>query len=733
MMFLKDYQEKYVRKLNDEIKELLDSSDNEICIFQSPTGSGKTIMVAETLKRLVETNKKLSFVWISVRKLHDQSRDKLDRYYEDSRALVCSNFQDLTDKKIDKNEILFINWESINKKDKNTIIKENEQDFFLESVINNTKDDGNEIVLIIDESHHTASSDKSKELINIINPKVTVEVSATPHLKDSGDSFIRIKLHEVVSEEMIKKEVAINPQFMEVDIGSRDSDELIIQQALEKRKELLKFYKSENSDVNPLLLIQLPDNKKGLENKKNKIIKILEKEKITEKNGKLAIWLSEQKSETLANVEKRNDDVEVLIFKQAIALGWDCPRASILTIFRESKSFQFTIQTIGRIMRMPEWKHYQKERELNKGFIFTNISNVEAKITEDYAKDYITIHESKRRDDLYKKIKLTSSYLKRQRERTRLSGEFKDLFMKVAKKLNLENRINLKPSKIVIPIITDASIKNIDKIGDIKYKDEIDVKIGEEEINEKFNLFIAIMCSPFAPHDSSHIMKMTLYKFFNKKYKLKKYDSRIQKIILAPENINLFHKALILTKQKYKEEVISKLAEIRELEIDNEWEVPISIRYSGKYNLKEKKNSIMKPLYLLNPSNPEIKFMKSLDKSKKVKWWFRNGESEVKYLAIYYKDIEGKARSFYVDFIVLFKDNSIGFFDTKEGFTAEKGKARLKAKALQKYVREQSKNGKKLFGGLVIDLEGVWMYNDSPKYKYNPDKLIKQGWKDLDL
>jgi len=41
-----------------------------------------------------------------------------------------------------------------------------------------------------------------------------------------------------------------------------------------------------------------------------------------------------------------NSKVEFLIFKTAIATGWDCPRAQILVRFREVKSIQFEIQTI---------------------------------------------------------------------------------------------------------------------------------------------------------------------------------------------------------------------------------------------------------------------------------------------------------------------------------------------------------------------------------------------------
>jgi len=114
---------------------------------------------------------------------------------------------------------------------------------------------------------------------------------------------------------------------------------VVIEEALKKRAKLAEMFKKEGANINPLILVQLPDNKAGLADKKDEIIRILDNKGITEKNGKLAIWLSEDKSETLPSIEKNDNEVEVLIFKQAIALGWDCPRASILVIFRESKSF----------------------------------------------------------------------------------------------------------------------------------------------------------------------------------------------------------------------------------------------------------------------------------------------------------------------------------------------------------------------------------------------------------
>jgi len=728
MIKLKDYQQQAAENLHRKIENSLRSSENEVVIFQAPTGSGKTVMASELLRELVRNrkdDKKFSFVWISVRMLHEQSKEKLEKYYEDDRTLKCSYFEDLEDRRIGENEILFINWHSINKKDINIFVRENEQDNNLNTVIKKTKEDGRIIILIIDESHHTAGSEKSRELIEVISPKVTLEVSATPHLEESAAEKEKVRLSDVKAEEMIKSEISVNPEFLDIKVGTKSSDEIVIEEALKKREELVKMYKKEKAKINPLMLIQLPDNRAGLTSKKEEVIKILDKKGITEKNGKLAIWLSEDKSDTLPNIEKNDNEVEVLIFKQAIALGWDCPRASILAIFRESKSFTFTIQTIGRIMRMPELKYYSKEPELNKGFVFTNLASIE--ITEDYAKDYVTIFEAKRDNKLYKNIALPSIYLRRQRERTRLSGEFGKFFMAIAKSNGLQQKVNRKPSKIISPIIADGKIVDIDKSGEIEHKGTINIALNEKELQEKFDKFIVQNCTPYAPADSSDRMKTALYLFFNQEFGFAKYDPKVQAIVLGKENVQLFIDIINLAKEKYKKEVVEKLAEKRELTETPEWEVPIVITYNSRYQQEEHPLSVMKPFYTAKQSEPEKLFIEFLNQSKKVKWWFKNGEGEIKYFAVLRPDDQ----AFYPDFIIQLKDGTIAIFDTKSGRTAETGDAAPRAEALQKFIKKQNKSGKKLMGGIAIYVNGTWRYNDNEKYEYNPKDLSK--WKVLDL
>ena len=79
--------------------------------------------------------------------------------------------------------------------------------------------------------------------------------------------------------------------------------------------------------------------------------------------------------------------------------------------------------------------------------------------------------------------------------------------------------------------------------------------------------------------------------------------------------------------------------------------------------------------------------------------------------------------------IVSFADGTIGLFDTKEGRTAEDAEPR--SNGLQKYIASETKKSKKIWGGILINVEGTWKYTDKRKYSYDPNNL--SDWKILDL
>ena len=126
----------------------------------------------------------------------------------------------------------------------------------------------------------------------------------------------------------------------------------------------------------------------------------LETQGITYDNGKLGIRLADAKSKiNLDGIEELDNEVEYLIFKQAIALGWDCPRACILVMFRDIKSTSFKLQTVGRILRMPEASHYS-EPEMNQAYVFTNLEKITIDPDSNDAKGHFKIQYSKLRDDI---------------------------------------------------------------------------------------------------------------------------------------------------------------------------------------------------------------------------------------------------------------------------------------------------------------------------------------------
>lgn len=740
-MQLKIYQQNAIDELLEKAKRLFAYPGGKKLVFKSPTGSGKTIMMAEFLKQLVDANEvrqPLSFIWTAPRHLHSQSREKLENYFEESRVLKCSYFEDLDDRKIGENEILFFNWESINKAD-NVYIRENEQDFNLFKVLERTKEESREIILVIDEAHHHATSDISQGLIQMIGPKLTIEVSATPVLR--GDLTVDVLLDDVKREGMVKKAVILNDGFenfirqskIQTQKLSGGSEELVIDVAIKEREELVSAYREEGVNVNPLILIQLPDRRTSLEDRIRERVESILKNKYrisTEKgNNKLAIWLSGEHINK-EDVERNDNEVEVLIFKQAIALGWDCPRAQILVLFREWHSQIFSIQTVGRIMRMPEPdKGHYKNEILNYGYIYTNLDNIE--IQEDIAKRYITIYTSRRREG-YKPINLTSYYPKRHREKTRLSPLFINIFLDKAKKYNLKKHIDIKAKRVNLKLISDYKAEDIDTLSGAKILGDKTIQLGGFDLQKLFDYWVRNNLTPFYPEGRSvNMVKKAIYRFFNQDLKMPVEElwEDIVKTVLDSKNSQHFINVLDKTKIKYKEEVEKRESEL--VEVKN-WNIPENLSFGEGYRKINVEKAIMEPFYSDMRWKPETAFVNFLDKSPNVEWWFKNGDRDATFFAVPYNN--GEEKPFYIDFIVKMKDGGIGLFDTKAGFT--KQVAGPKIDGLYKYIQRENKKGKKLFGGIVANTDpqnykGRWVYFDKTSKDFSP--ISFENWKDLIL
>ena len=385
------YQVEAISALTKKIIDLLNSSlSSPIILFKAPTGSGKTYMSSELIRAMITDQNfddEFSFIWIAPNKLEDQSYDSLKKYFKDTRDIKCSKRQSVAaNREIKKNEILFINWQSINNED-NIFRRNSERDLNLGQIIKKTKALNRKIILIVDEIHHSAGTSNSKEIIEkIIEPNLTIGVSATPSSLKQGDVVEEIPLYKVREAGMIKEFATINPgprneyngEVLKSGLGGA-TDKKVIQEAINKRNELRKAYKKLGKKINPLILIQIPDEKKTELVNKVQVEGLLKDFGINTQNKKLAMMLHNDKKNYSKQIkEDLNNEIEVLICKQAINIGWDCPRAQILVALRNWQNETFKTQTVGRIMRMPEQMHYS-EKTLNRSYIFTNLNKISIK------------------------------------------------------------------------------------------------------------------------------------------------------------------------------------------------------------------------------------------------------------------------------------------------------------------------------------------------------------------
>ena len=135
MISLKPYQETKVDELVRVVSDLVIlEAQNKICVFQSPTGSGKTVMMAKFIEEIIKElpDFDFCFLWVSIGKgeLHKQSKKKLDSIFDGFPSCVLVEDEFLGSRNIiEQNEVVVVNWEKLRSKRrewKNKIMRDGE-------------------------------------------------------------------------------------------------------------------------------------------------------------------------------------------------------------------------------------------------------------------------------------------------------------------------------------------------------------------------------------------------------------------------------------------------------------------------------------------------------------------------------------------------------------------------------------------------------------------------------
>lgn len=664
MLKLADFQLQAMGKLIESMED-----KNKEVVLKSPTGSGKTIILTHFMDEYGKGNFGNVFVWLTPGKgnLEEQSKEKMDKYIHNSQTKLLP---DIMTEGFKENDACFINWEKLTKKGNNAL-KESEKANFQEHVAN-AHGEGLSFIVIVDESHQNDTV-KADDILQLFKPKKIIRTSATPN-KIANSTLIEVPETDVIAEGLIKKMLIINENFGH-SIKVDNQVDYLIDKALDKQKELKEAFEGLSSEVNPLIVIQLPNNSDVLQ---DEVERYLATKHVTYENGLLAVWLNNKK-QNLEEIEKLDAKPIAIIIKQAVATGWDCPRAQILVKLRENTSETFEIQTIGRIRRMPEAKHYSSDL-LDSCYLYT----FDEKFTEG-----VKLHLKKGALDA---VKL---FLKQEhRDITLISEQKTGLSISKDAVQALKALNSFYQNEYGITTKTIENKTRLETNGYI-FSDEIRKRVYTGEIrtlsaSEFKNLQQVDLVEPLNTHKHGreyHNRVSTLGLNLNLQYEQMNTIMRR----LFDKNVRYDKKVLRLDTREVYAFVINNFYKLREdiqsamssmniqetLDIKGIIEKPFHLpkeflfTYDGENRVQREYNSNVYSGYLSSAevrSDSEKTFEKYCEDEESINWLYKNGDKGSEYFSIVYQDNFGNQKSFYPDYI-LSKDGELWIIETKGGFS----------------------------------------------------------------
>ena len=396
-MELKLFQENAARDIMaklDKARDSVASGDSEAIILAAPTGSGKTITLAQVIDYTfgggdgISARPNTVFLWLSDSpELNTQSKNKLlatcDHlpYYK----MVTIESENFKDDELQPGYVYFINTQLLGK---DKLLTKEGGDFrnttFWQTIARTIATEPQDFVLIIDEAHRGATAtDRNRTTIMqkfiVGSPMdgmppvpLVLGMSATPQRftallgnTNRTQRPINIDPEEVRASGLLKDLILVrNPKT------NIAGDLTLLEEAARTWKRFKKEWEDycikekEKEIVRPILVVQVEDGTEGVLTRTSleDVLRVIERQ-----IGSLAvneIVHCFQDSAELpisgkiirkleASRIQESPDAKVVLFKTALSTGWDCPRAEVMMSFRRAEDPTSIAQLVGRMVRTP--------------------------------------------------------------------------------------------------------------------------------------------------------------------------------------------------------------------------------------------------------------------------------------------------------------------------------------------------------------------------------------------
>ncbi|KAF0133812.1 MAG: hypothetical protein FD152_1555 [Xanthobacteraceae bacterium] len=422
---LKDYQEEAVREVLVNLKKASrrwrEDGDKHAFSLTATTGAGKTVMAAAVFEALfhgddnydIEPDPGAVVIWFSDDpSLNEQSRFRLleasDRLSISDLVVVQSTFQREV---LEPGKVYFLNTQKLSKssllvrghdpddegieKDGQIRLMPDSRSFTIWDTIQNTIDDpALTLYLVLDEAHRgmraaTGAGEKTtivKRLINGSGPvpgiPVVWGISATVERFNAAmtDMTGRATLPNVVVDSAKVQASGLLKDTIILDVPKEAGqfDTVLVRRGTDKLKEISsawEAYGQQQDDagtVLPLMVLQVPNAPDH-----NDIGRALDtiftqwpdlpEDAVAHVFGEHSTQSFGRHTVPYISPERVQDStwVRILIAKDAISTGWDCPRAEVMVSFRPARDKTHITQLLGRMVRTPLARRIPGNERLN--------------------------------------------------------------------------------------------------------------------------------------------------------------------------------------------------------------------------------------------------------------------------------------------------------------------------------------------------------------------------------
>jgi hypothetical protein len=423
---LKDYQEGAVRDVLDNLrkarKRWVEDKDKHAFSLTAPTGAGKTVMAAAVFEALFHGDDYYEFdadhgaivIWFSDDpSLNEQTRFRLmecaDRLRHTDLVVVENTFNR---ERFEPGKVYFLNTQKLGKKsllvrgfdgedgDGGMFpeLRPDMHSFTIWDTIRNTIEDPSlRLYLVLDEAHRgmgnpstATQNEKSTIVKRLINGEngvpgipIVLGISATADRfnKAMEGAKGRIILPSVTVDTVEVRESGLLKDTIALDVPAEAGhfDSVLLRRATDKLKDstlqwtdYAKEQGAAENAVVPLMVLQVP-NTPNLNEVGKALETIFEQwrdlpedcvahvfgEHTLQKFGKYVV--------PHISPERVQDEtwVRILVAKDAISTGWDCPRAEVMISFRHSTDQTHITQLLGRMVRTPLARRIPGNERLN--------------------------------------------------------------------------------------------------------------------------------------------------------------------------------------------------------------------------------------------------------------------------------------------------------------------------------------------------------------------------------